>query len=41
MNERAKTIGLIADMLQRADVRELDLIWRILRGMLSGKGAAA
>lgn len=40
MNERAKTIGLIADMLQQANVRELDLIWRILRSMLGGKGAA-
>lgn len=40
MNERARAIGLIADMLQQANARELDLIWRILGGMLSGKGAA-
>lgn len=39
MNERAKTIGLIADLRQRADTRELDLVWRFLRGMLSGKEA--
>ena len=41
MNERAKTIGLIADMLQQANARELDLIWRILRNMLDWKGASA
>ena len=41
MNERAKTIGLIADMLQQANARELDLICRILIRMLDGKGAAA
>lgn len=40
MNERAKTIGLIADMLQEANARELDLVWRFLRSMLGGKGAA-
>ncbi len=39
MKERAKTIGLIADMLQQADTRELDLVWRFLRGMLGGKEA--
>lgn len=41
MNERAKTIGLIADMLQQANARELNLVWRILRSMLDGKGATA
>jgi len=41
MNERARAIGLIADMLQQANARELDLIWRILRSMLGGKGATA
>lgn len=41
MNEKAKTIGMIADMLQAASPRELDLIWRILRSMLNRKGAAA
>lgn len=27
------------EMLKQAGPRELDLIWRILRGMLSAKGA--
>ena len=39
MKERAKTIGLIADMLQQAATRWLDLVWRLLRGMLGGKEA--
>lgn len=41
MNERAKTIGLIADMLQQANIRELDLVWRILSGMLNEKEVPA
>lgn len=41
MNDRALTIAQITDLCQRADARELDLVWRILRAMLSGKGAAA
>lgn len=38
MNERAKTIGLIADMLQRADAREVRLVYIFLRSMLDEKG---
>lgn len=41
MNDRAETIGLIADLCQRAGARELDLVWRILRAMLDGKGGVA
>ena len=37
MSEKTETIGLIVNMLQQADMRELDLIWRILYGMLNGK----
>ena len=40
MNEKADMIGVIVDMLQQMDMRELDLVWRIVYGM-SGKGEAA
>lgn len=40
MNERAKTISLIADMLQRADAREVRFTYVLLSAML-GEGAAA
>lgn len=33
MSEKTETIGVIVDMLQRMDLRELDLVWRIVRGM--------
>ena len=39
MNEKADTIGVIVDMLQQMDMRELDLVWRIVRGISDGKGA--
>lgn len=41
MNDRAKTIGLITDMLQRAGYREVRIVYIFLRAMLDGKGAAA
>ena len=37
MNERAKTIGLIVDMLQRAGYREVRFVYILLRAML-GEG---
>lgn len=40
MNDRAETIGLIADLCQRVGTWELDLVWRILHTMLDGKGRA-
>ena len=40
MNERAKTIGLIADMLQQADARKVRFIYVLLSAML-GEGATA
>lgn len=39
MNERAKTVNLITDMLQRADAREVRFIYVLLSAML-GEGAA-
>lgn len=41
MNEKTDTIGVIADMLQQMDMRELDLVWRIVYGMTHEKGATA
>ena len=41
MNERAKTIGLIADMLQRADYRAVRFICTLLRAMLGEEEAQA
>lgn len=41
MSDKAKTIGLIADMLQQAGYREVRLVYIFLRAMLEGKGAAA
>ena len=38
MNEKADTIGLIVDMLQQMDMRELVQVWRIVYGMVHGKG---
>ena len=37
MNEKTDTIGVIADMLQQMDMRELDLVWRIVYGMTHGE----
>lgn len=34
MNERAKTVSLIVDMLQRAGYREVRLVYTFLRAML-------
>lgn len=34
MSDRTELICRISDMLQRANARELDIIWRILRGLL-------
>ena len=34
MNEKTKTIGLIAEMLQRAGAREVRLVYTLLRAML-------
>ena len=34
MNDRAKTIGLIADMLQRADAREVRFVYVLLSTMM-------
>lgn len=36
MNEKADTIGVIVNMLQQMDMRELDLVWRIVYGMTHG-----
>lgn len=36
MNEKADTIGVIVNMLQQMDMRELDLVWRIVYGMAHG-----
>ena len=33
MNEKADMIGVIVAMLQQMGMRELDLVWRIVRGM--------
>lgn len=41
MNSCTELIALISDMLQTANARELDIVWRILRGLLDGKGASA
>lgn len=38
MNDRDVLVSLVLDMLQQANARELDLIWRFLRSMLSGRG---
>ena len=38
MSEKTDTIGLIVDMLRQMDMRELDLVWRIVYGMVHGKG---
>lgn len=40
MNEKADIIGVIVAMLQQMDMRKLDLVWRIVRGMSDGEGAA-
>lgn len=40
MNTKAETIGLIADMLQQADAREVRFIYVLLGAML-GEGTAA
>mgnify|MGYP001030183484 CR=1 FL=1 len=40
MNERTYILSQLSDMLQQANARELDLVWRILSGMLGGKEAA-
>ena len=34
MKENSDMIGNITGMLQRTNARELDIIWRILRGLL-------
>ena len=36
MNEKADIIGVIVNMLQQMDMRELDLVWRIVYGMTHG-----
>ena len=36
MSEKADTIGVIVNMLQQMDMRELDLVWRIVYGMTRG-----
>lgn len=38
MNDKDETIGVIVDMLQGMSMREVELVWRIVRGM-SNKGA--
>lgn len=40
MNTKAETIGLISDMLQRADAREVRFIYVLLGAMLGGEEAA-
>lgn len=40
MNERDKTIGMIADMLQRADAREARFVYVLLRAMLGEEETA-
>ena len=37
MNEKADTIGVIVNMLRQMDMRELDLVWRIVYGMTNGE----
>lgn len=37
MKDRAELLAQVGEMLERADVQELDLVWRILHGMLDGK----
>lgn len=37
MNEKAETIGAIFDMLQKLDMRELKLVWRIVYRMTRTK----
>lgn len=40
MNDRTETIGLIADMLQRAGAREVRFVYVLLRSMM-GEGEKA
>lgn len=37
MNEKNDTIGVIVDMLQQMGMREIDLVRRIVRGMVHGE----
>ncbi len=34
MKDRSEVLALVGALLDRADARELDLVWRFLRGML-------
>lgn len=34
MNDRNELFDQVLDMIQKADARELELLWRILRGMV-------
>ena len=40
MSERDKIIGMITDMLQRADAREARFVYVLLLAMLGEEGAA-
>lgn len=37
MNEKSDTIGVIVGMLQQMDMREIDLVWRVVHGMAHGE----
>lgn len=37
MNEKSDTIGVIVDMLQQTDMREIDLVWRVAYELAHGK----
>lgn len=39
MNDQDELLSLVLDMLQQMDMRELDLIWRIVYGMSGRKEA--
>lgn len=40
MNDRDELLSLVLDMLQRADYREVNFVYVLLRTMLDERGAA-